>query len=220
MRTLSTACWPASPICSTSGGASRSRRPSRRQRPPALRGSRWPTEVSRPRRTSKPDGETGRVSHRLSAYPTWVVSKVVLGVCAIVAGVAVVAAAAPARKPPTAQKLVLKAIAAQAAMGHITPGDAARYRAAVNRAALLARRLPPYRGALLESQLRQAAAIAPKLTEPRALAIFGQIEANDNWFARHGPPPPQTDITDADGVVYRYFAGKGFEFHPLGNFAA
>ena len=27
-------------------------------------------------------------------------------------------------------------------------------------------------------------------------------------------------MTDADGVVYRYFPGRGFEFHPLGNFAA
>ena len=27
-------------------------------------------------------------------------------------------------------------------------------------------------------------------------------------------------MTDADGVVYRYFAGRGYVFHPLGNFAA
>src|SRR5439155_872907 len=30
----------------------------------------------------------------------------------------------------------------------------------------------------------------------------------------------KTDITDAEGVVYRYFAGRCFEFHPLANFGA
>ncbi|HWB23583.1 MAG TPA: D-glucuronyl C5-epimerase family protein, partial [Gaiellaceae bacterium] len=112
------------------------------------------------------------------------------------------------------------AIKRQVARGHISPADAARYRSAVNRAALLARELPRARSAPLESQLAQAAAIAPKLTAPRALAVFTQLEINDNWFARHSAPPPQTDVTDADGVVYRYFAGKGFEFHPLASFGA
>ena len=143
-----------------------------------------------------------------------------LASCLIAAAIAVIGSAASARKPPPAHKVVLKAIARQEAKGHITPGEAARFRSAVNRAALLSGRLPPSRSTPLASQLRQAAAIAPKLTAPRARALFGQIEANDNWFARHGPPPPRTDITDSDGVVYRYFAGKGFEFHPLGNFAA
>jgi len=58
------------------------------------------------------------------------------------------------------------------------------------------------------------------LTAPRAAAIFGQLTANDNWFAHRGTVADQTDITDSDGIVYRYFSGRGFEFHPLGNFAA
>ena len=37
---------------------------------------------------------------------------------------------------------------------------------------------------------------------------------------KHYAPAPKTDITDADGVVYRYFAGRCFEFHPLANFGA
>jgi hypothetical protein len=145
---------------------------------------------------------------------------VVLGVCALAAVVTVLTGAAGASRPPTAAKAALAAIDRQAARGHLTPAEAARYRAAVNRTVLLARRVPAVRAALLQSQLRQAAAIAPVLTAPRALAVFSQLEANDDWFSRHGPPAPQSDLTDADGVVYRYFPGKGFEFHPLGNFAA
>jgi hypothetical protein len=98
--------------------------------------------------------------------------------------------------------------------------DAARYRAIVDRTALLAARLPGGRAAPLRSQLEQAAAVAPVLTAPRALAVFSQLEVNDDWFARHGAPASQTDLTDADGIVYRYFPGRGFEFHPLANFGA
>ncbi|HWE83026.1 MAG TPA: D-glucuronyl C5-epimerase family protein [Gaiellaceae bacterium] len=157
--------------------------------------------------------------------------RVVLGVCAVVVTAAALAAGGSARKPLpgrkphvprqlAGQKVVLSAIARQAAKGHLTPAQASTDRAAVNRTALLIRNVAASRRAPLESQLAQAARIAPRLTGPRAVAIFGQLEANDDWFANHSPPAPQTDITDADGVVYRYFSGTGFEFHPLANFAA
>ena len=66
----------------------------------------------------------------------------------------------------------------------------------------------------------QVAALQGKLTTPRAAAVIGQLAENDDWFARRGPPADKTDVTDADGVVYRYFAGRCFEFHPLANFGA
>ena len=146
--------------------------------------------------------------------------RAVLGVCAIVVAASTVVGASPARRPAPPEKLILAAIARQAALGHLDAATAAYDRRLTGRTALLARRLPAARAGALRSQLAQAAAIAPRLTAPRALAIFGQLEANDDWFARHGPPAPQTDIRDADGVLYRYFAGTGFEFHPLGNFGA
>jgi hypothetical protein len=136
----------------------------------------------------------------------------VLGVCAIVVALSVGSGAAPAKRPLPAYKSVL------ATIEHRHLG--AQYSAVVERTARLASLLPSGRAAVLRSQLSQAAAIAPKLTAPRAAAIFGQLAANDDWFAHHGPVAPQTDITDADGIVYRYFSGYGFEFHPLGNFAA
>jgi hypothetical protein len=58
------------------------------------------------------------------------------------------------------------------------------------------------------------------MTQPRALALIGELKANDDYFLKHWAPAPKTDITDADGIVYRYFAGRCFEFHPLANFGA
>jgi hypothetical protein len=65
--------------------------------------------------------------------------------------------------------------------------------------------------------LEQAGALGKSLTAPRALAVFGQLQANDDYFAHHAAPRTGTDITGPDGVVYRYFAGRCFEFHPLAN---
>ncbi len=146
--------------------------------------------------------------------------KGVLGVCAIGVVTLAGAAAVSARTALPAQKAVLKAIARAEALGHIDPEEANRDRATVNRTALLIRHLPPARSRPLSSQLAQAAAIAPKLTAPRALAVFGQLAANDNWYARRDPPRARTDITDADGLVYRSFGASGFELHPLANFSA
>ena len=140
----------------------------------------------------------------------------VLGVCAIVVALSVGSGAAPAKRPMPAYKVVLAAIDRR----RRTP-DAARYRDVVQRTARLASLLPAARAARAAlASWRRRRRLAPKLTAPRAAAIFGQLAANDDWFAHHGPVAPQTDITDADGLVYRYFSGRGFEFHPLGNFAA
>ena len=43
---------------------------------------------------------------------------------------------------------------------------------------------------------------------------------NDDYFAQHEAPRNHTDITGDDGIVYRYFTGLCFEFHPLANFSA
>jgi hypothetical protein len=58
------------------------------------------------------------------------------------------------------------------------------------------------------------------MTQPRTLVLIGELKANDDYFSQHYAPAPKTDIADADGVVYRYFAGRCFEFHPLADFGA
>jgi hypothetical protein len=57
-------------------------------------------------------------------------------------------------------------------------------------------------------------------TGPRALTLFSQLEANMTYLESSSIPYTRVDITDDDGVVYRWFPRLGFEFHPLANFAA
>jgi hypothetical protein len=146
----------------------------------------------------------------------------------VVAGVAVLLAlasvgAAPARKPPPPgplQKAALAQIEKAAAAGRIESTTAADGRAAVQTAAALVRRLPPPRRGPLADGIAQVAALGAKLTEPRAVAVFGQLRVTSDYLALHKPPAPETDLTDADGVVHRWFSGQGFVFHPLANFGA
>jgi D-glucuronyl C5-epimerase C-terminus len=91
-------------------------------------------------------------------------------------------------------------------------------RAEIGRAAHLVRTLPNGRGYHVEVALAEAAGFPGALTKPRALALYGALRANDDFFARHWAPADKTDIVGADGVVYRYFGGHCFRFHPLANF--
>jgi len=127
---------------------------------------------------------------------------------------------APARTALPDQKAALAGIKRGVAKGWIERADAARYRGAVNRAAKLIRGLPQSRRAPVAANLHQVARVASKLTRARASAVLGQLEINNDYFAKHGVPARHTDISDADGVVYRYMSGVGFEFHPLANFGA
>lgn len=142
---------------------------------------------------------------------------IAVAACALLATAPVVLAARPA---PTRESVVLKAIARLEAGGVVSPAEAVRDRGAVTRAVRLIDGLPGGRSAPVAAALAQVAALAGRLTAPRALVLFGQLTVNDDWFARRGSPASGTDISDADGIVYRYFPGAAFEFHPLANFTA
>ncbi|HEV7641878.1 MAG TPA: D-glucuronyl C5-epimerase family protein, partial [Gaiellaceae bacterium] len=133
------------------------------------------------------------------------------------AAVAVICAGAtPASSVTPLERAALKALATP----RVTPTTKERGRAEVRRAAFLARTLPGGRREHVAVALEEIVSFAGKMTEPRALALIGELKANDDYFLKHYAPPPKTDIVDADGVVYRYFAGRCFEFHPLANFGA
>ena len=100
------------------------------------------------------------------------------------------------------------------------PATAASARAEIARAARLIRGLPAGRGSHVAVALSELAAFGGRLTEPRTLTLVGQLKANDDYFALHWAPADKTDVTDRDGLVYRYFSGRCFEFHPLANFGA
>ncbi len=126
------------------------------------------------------------------------------------------AGATPASSVTPLERSALKALATP----RVTPTTKERGRAEIRRAAYLARTLPGGRREHVAVALGEIASFAGKLTEPRALALIGELKANDDYFLQHWAPQPKTDITDADGIVYRYFAGRCFEFHPLANFGA
>ncbi len=141
---------------------------------------------------------------------------VIIGLTAALA----VAGAAPATTPVPGQLGALKAIRVALSAGRIDGATANAGRAEIARAAHLVRTLPSGRREHVAVALEEVAAFGGRLTEPRALALIGQLKANDDYFAKHYAPGPKTDITDADGLVYRYFPGRCLEFHPLANFGA
>ena len=80
--------------------------------------------------------------------------------------------------------------------------------------------LPGARARELAGVLHDVALQWRRYTRPRALALFSMLEANADFLAVNNVPAARTDIVAGDGVVYRLFYGHGFQFHPLGNFAA
>jgi D-glucuronyl C5-epimerase C-terminus len=102
----------------------------------------------------------------------------------------------------------------------LTPDEAYRYRVSVTRAMTDISRLPTLRGRVIAVQLQQVTALWDSYTQPRALALFSQLEENLDYLETHIIPPSRIDVTDDDGVVYRWFPGKGLEFHPLAAFGA
>jgi hypothetical protein len=98
--------------------------------------------------------------------------------------------------------------------------DAQRYRGAVNRAMHDVATLATLRADVVAAQLSQLTPLWSSYTSPRALQLFTQLEVNASYLETHRLPTTSLDITDGDGVVYRWFPRLGFEFHPLANFAA
>jgi hypothetical protein len=98
--------------------------------------------------------------------------------------------------------------------------DVQAYRATVSRALRDVRTLPTLRAQIVEAQLAQLTPLWDSYVRPRALALFTQLAANLDYLETHRLPAVRTDITGDDDVVYRWFPGRGFEFHPLASFSA
>ena len=102
--------------------------------------------------------------------------------------------------------------------GQLDAPSAARYRGSVTRAITLWRKVPASRATNLAGALHDVAQLTGRYDAPRALTAFTTLDANTDYFATKNPPASGFDISDAEGVVYRYFPGHGFQFHPLANF--
>jgi D-glucuronyl C5-epimerase C-terminus/Putative peptidoglycan binding domain len=114
----------------------------------------------------------------------------------------------------------LEGLGAAESAGRLGPQPAAQYRQALDDALAAIETLPPGRGASIELVLGDVAAHADVYDKGRALALFGMLTANVAHFAENPVPVPPKDMTGEDGIVYRWFAAHGFQFHPLANFAA
>jgi D-glucuronyl C5-epimerase C-terminus len=143
----------------------------------------------------------------------------VIALSCVLAGLLAATGATAAPPPVPGQNAALAAVKQAVKEGRLDRATATADRTEILRAAHLARALPRGRREPVLIALGQAAALEGHLTQPRAVAVFGQLRANDDYFAHHGAPPNHTDITGPDGVVYRYFTGTCFEFHPLANFS-
>ncbi len=124
--------------------------------------------------------------------------------------------AASARESSAA--LVRRGIDHAVGMGWIKGPDARRYKADVYLAQRGIRVLPRLRADVLASQLAQVSTIWDSYISPRALALFAQLRENVDYLSSHRVPRSAVDVTGPDGVVYRWFPGKGLEFHPLADF--
>ena len=141
------------------------------------------------------------------------------------AGVAAVLALAV---PAVAQASTTHDAAARAEGHHAcscAPLGEARRRAALQhggdaRARATSRRCRGCARDVIASQLSQMTPLSDSYTSPRALSLFSQLETNLDYLETHRLPTVRVDVTDDDGVVYRWFPRLGLEFHPLANFGA
>jgi hypothetical protein len=102
--------------------------------------------------------------------------------------------------------------------GYLTQADEARYLAILSAARGVHDRVPPLRAELLDRVLAQV--VKPKSPiGPRALELYTTLEENADYLDSNRVPPDGTDVAAPDGAVYRFFVGRGLQFHPLANAA-
>jgi D-glucuronyl C5-epimerase C-terminus/Putative peptidoglycan binding domain len=104
--------------------------------------------------------------------------------------------------------------------GRLGPETAPRYDEVVTRSLERLSELPLAQAAYLALVLEQVAEHSDLYDGPRALALFGMVEANAQHLGGNALPNHARDITATDGVVYRLVPTRGLQFHPLANFAA
>ena len=138
---------------------------------------------------------------------------------AALAAAVLLVASAPAAKPPDSLTLIEKGLDAAVAAGELSPDEATAYAATAKSTAAELKTLPPARADTLRGTLQDTAAQWRRYVRPRALTLFSTLEVNQRELASRPLPSSGADATDENGVVYRFFTGHGYVFHPLANFA-
>jgi peptidoglycan hydrolase-like protein with peptidoglycan-binding domain len=102
----------------------------------------------------------------------------------------------------------------------LSPAQATVVETAVETAVAQVGRVRIGPAAALTGLLHDVAGQADSLDAPQARALGGMVDANVRRFRSGGMPAPLATMHRSDGVVYRYFPGHGYQFHPLASFAA
>jgi hypothetical protein len=106
--------------------------------------------------------------------------------------------------------------------GKIDATKASTARASYNQARSLNKRLTGTRRTAMTNQIRTIESLARsnRITADRVTPLFTQLQININWFSTRGPANVGTRTRFGDSkIIYQYFAGWGWQFHPLANFS-
>lgn len=79
-----------------------------------------------------------------------------------------------------------------------------------------------YRRAPMKWQIRMVARMARthRITGDRIAPLFTTLSNNTRWFRHNGPAGAGTDRRFGNSrIIFQYFPGTGWQFHPLSNFA-
>ncbi|MGB1583977.1 MAG: D-glucuronyl C5-epimerase family protein [Solirubrobacterales bacterium] len=74
----------------------------------------------------------------------------------------------------------------------------------------------------MNAQIRQVESLARrgKLNSSRLTPVFGTLQQNTRWFKSNGARPNGTDRRfRGSRIIFQYFSGRGWQFHPLSNFS-
>lgn len=136
---------------------------------------------------------------------------------------AAIAAAAFALPAAAGAATVNGSISKLQAAGSIDATKAAAARKAYSDARSLRKRLTDTRRTAMTHQIRTVESMARqnRITADRVTPLFQTLQVNTDWFRDNGPRNAGTDerFSRTGRIIFQYFSGQGWEFHPLSNFA-
>ncbi|MBI4896925.1 MAG: hypothetical protein HY827_00990 [Actinobacteria bacterium] len=123
---------------------------------------------------------------------------------------------------PAAASTVSGAISSLEQSGSITTEQADYARGAYMDARTVRRAASGASRQAMRYQIRRVENLArdDRITAGRMRPLFETLQRNADWFHKNGPRPFGTDDRFGNSrIIYQYFPGQGWEFHPLSNFA-
>jgi D-glucuronyl C5-epimerase C-terminus len=139
---------------------------------------------------------------------------------AALAAVLATAGSAMPAKQAGALAQIKKGLDLAVSSGQLDQPTADGYATIADRAVALVPKIPPLRAETLKGMMNDIAGQADDFSPQWALTLFSMLRFNVQTLATQRLPPSGTDKYDADGVLYRFVTGHGYEFHPLGEFGA